>query len=248
MILDISAIGPITSFQWPRRHCDTYSSGTNSRKEGQHEKYLYLRNWGSVYSLHWCNYLICPHFPVHIWPYTNKWHTRLCMPLECRIHHLACTIQGHNMRQIFTFAHAGYCASENVYTDTVNLFCYKVPYLEPVIPAQYHFLCSAHNLKCIRPLEEPGGVYQGPIPLWVQFLSFSCSFQQTICQTTMHFSMMRTDRRLTVSWRIRGGGGGLDRVGDDVSGQGGVYPGGWCVCPGRWCVWPGGCGQNPHPL
>ena len=55
----------------------------------------------------WCNILIRPHFPVHI-KGIPKWDTHLYMPLECRVHHLACTAQRREhigIRQVLTFAH-----------------------------------------------------------------------------------------------------------------------------------------------
>ena len=74
-------------------------------------KFDYMRNiseTGVLYTTYtWCNILIRPHFPVHI-KGIPKWDTHLYMPLECRVHHLACTAQrrGHKgMRQVLTFAH-----------------------------------------------------------------------------------------------------------------------------------------------
>ena len=56
--------------------------------------------------------------------------------------------------------------------------------------------------------------------LSVQFLSFSCSFQQKSCQKRMHSSRMRTARLLPISPRMH------------CSGRG-------CTSPGSVCTYPG---------
>ena len=86
------------------------------------------------------------------------------------------------------------------------------------------FNCSCLLIKLSKHLTHPGPSNNLPTRLsfstlyWplgdasdallgVQFLSFSCSFSQKSCKTTMHSNRMRTARSLTVSRSIRLVGG-----------------------------------------